>query len=106
MLLDILLGLAPSLINAVIGGKAGEVVQAGARVAKEVLGTDDPKVISQKLSDPAVMEAFKLRLAQETEHLQATLADVQDARHQMVALAQTGSPMAWGAAIVSTLVVI
>lgn len=105
-MLSVLLEVAPWLAGLVAEGRGKEIVTIGAKVAKEVFGTSEPGEIASAIKDPHQLEAFRVRLEQETAQLQAQLADVQDARHQTVSLAQTGSSIAWAPVIVSTLVVV
>lgn len=105
MLLELILGVLPQLVGAVAGGKVADVVAAGTKVAREVLGTDDPAEIKAALSDPATAEAFRARLEQETAQLQAYLADVQDARRQTIALVEAGSAIAWAPVVISGLII-
>lgn len=55
---------------------------------------------------PALAEMAKAQHEAETAQWQATLADIQGARSQTVALAKAGSGIAWGAPVVSGLVVV
>lgn len=105
-MLSVLLEVLPWLAGTVAGGKAKEVATIGAKVAKEVFGTDDPTVVEAEIKNPQQLEAFKARLEQETAHMKAELEDVQDARRQTVALAQAGSALSWAPVVVSSLVVI
>lgn len=103
-LLPILISVLPDLAGAVAKGKAGDVIAAGAKVAKDLFGSDDPAKVAEAIKTPEQAEAFKARLAAETADLQARLADIQDARAMTVELAQAGSPIAWGATIISVIV--
>lgn len=105
-MLNLILAALPALGSLITGGKAGEVIAAGTKIAQEVFGTTDERAIAQKIAtDPALAEQFKAKLEAETSALQSQLADVQDARATTVRLAENGSPIAWGAPAISLLVV-
>lgn len=103
-LLPIVLQLLPGLASAVAGGKGPDIGETASKVARAVLGTDDPAKVAEAIKTPAQAEAFKAQLEADTAQFQAVLADVQDARKQTVELAKAGSPIAWGAMIVSIIV--
>lgn len=90
-MLNLILAALPALGGLITGGKAGEVIAAGSKIAQEVFGTTDERAIAQKIAtDPALAEQFKAKLEAETSALQAQLADVQDARATTVALSAQG----------------
>ena len=90
-MLNLILAALPALGGLITGGKAGEVIAAGTKIAQEVFGTTDERAIAQKIAtDPALAEQFKAKLEAETSALQAQLADVQDARATTVALSSQG----------------
>jgi|SRR5215218_5784830 len=103
-LLPILLQVLPSLAG-MAGANAGALVTAGAKVARDVFGTDRPEKVVEALKDPATAEAFKARLEAETAQLQADLADVQSARTNALQLAQAGSMLGYAPAVLSVLIV-
>lgn len=112
-LLGIALNLVPTLAQWIGGDKAGNVATQVADVAKQVLGTSEPDAVSKAIAtDPNLALQFKLALAniedkerqRSHDELIARMADTQSARDQTVKLAQMGSPLAWGAAIVSFIV--
>lgn len=115
-LIPLVASLAPELVRWIAGDKAGTVASQIAAVVRTVTGTDDPAVVQQAIADPAKAAELRLELAKlaaqaeadqrqaELEELKATLADVASARQQTVALAQAGSPIAYGAVVVSALV--
>lgn len=106
-MLNVILGILPALGSLVSGGKADAVITAGTKIAKEVFGTTDETAIAKQIeTNPALAEQFKAKLEAETSALQAHLADVQDARATTVKLAESGSPISWGAPVVSVIVVI
>lgn len=113
-LLPLLLNLAPTVASWVLGDKTGNAVEKITGIVGNVLGTDmNGDAIERALAaDPATALAFKTALikaeaearADEHAEVMAQLADVRSAREQTVGLAQAKSPLAWGAAIVSVLV--
>lgn len=106
-MLNVILGILPTLGSLISGGKGDAVIAAGTKIAKEVFGTTDEREIVEKMAaDPALLEQFKAKLDAETSALQAQLADVQDARATTVKLAEAGSPMQYGSAVVSVIVVV
>lgn len=85
------------------GTAAGKVVDA----AKVVFGTDDPKKAQAQIEmDPKLADVFVEQARTALEVFRLEIQDIQDARAQTLALNQSGSVMAWGAAIVSVLVTI
>ena len=101
-LLPLLLRCAPDLVGLALGHDAEAVSARIAQAAGAVFGTEDAAAITaQAAADPAKAEAFANRLQVETEALKAELADLQNARGTTLALAQAGSPIAWGAPVVS-----
>lgn len=113
-LLGIALNLVPTLAQWIGGDKAGNVATQVADVAKAVLGTSEPDAVSKAIAtDPNLALQFKLALAniedkerqRSHDELIARMADTQSARDQTVKLAQSGSPLQWGAAVVSFIVV-
>lgn len=119
-LIGVLASVVPSLISAVAGDKAGKVAGQVAEVAKAILGTDNPVDAEKALSTlpPDKLVDLKLGLAKiaadaeavrsqaTLDTLRAELADVANARAQTVDLAKSGNPIAWGAPIVSVLIVL
>lgn len=112
-LLGIALNLVPTLAQWIGGDKAGNVATQVADVAKQVLGTSEPDAVSKAIAtDPNLALQFKLAIAniedkerqRSHDELLARMADTQSARDQTVKLAQMGSPLAWGAAVVSFIV--
>jgi hypothetical protein len=112
--LPLLLGLAPTVASWIMGDQTGAAVAKVTGIARDILGTDDAKGIEHAIAaDPNLALQFKMAVIQaeadarrqEFETLRAQLADVQSARGQTVDLAKTGSAIAWGAPIISFLVV-
>jgi hypothetical protein len=109
-LIPLALSLVPSLAKWFGGDTAGEVATRAASVVQAVTGSDDPQQAAVVISDPAKAAELRIALAKiEADAEQAAraslLADVAGARSQTVALAQTGSPMAWAAPAISCVVV-
>ncbi len=116
-LVPLALQLLPGLARAFAGDAAGSVAQKAVSAVAAIVGTDDPAEAQTRLSaDPALAAQVRIRLAEiEAEQAAAEraaaleeqrqiLADVQNARAQTIALAQTGTPMAWAPALVSLVV--
>jgi hypothetical protein len=115
-LIPLALSLAPSIATWLFGPAAAKTTAAVAALAETVTGTADPTAQLHALEDPAQASAFQLELAKlsaqlaaeqraaELATLQAQLADLVNARGTMVTLAQAHSPIAWGAPIVSAIV--
>lgn len=103
----------PSIASWMFGDKTGKAIDAVTGIARDVLGTDDPQAIEAAIArDPQVALQFKTALLQaeaearrgEREEIMAYLHDVQSARDQTVRLAEARSPIAYGAVVVSLLV--
>lgn len=110
-LLPLLASLAPGLVKALAGDRAGDVAQQVSTAVQAVVGSSEPAEVDLALRDPARAADLRLELARiEAEHeramLAATLADVAGARAQTVDLARANSPIAWGAPLVSLVVLI
>lgn len=106
---------APDVASWIFGDKSGKAVETVTGIAREVLGVDDATGIEAAIArdsalalqfQMAVMAAREQERQAALETLRTQLADVQSARGQTVALAQAGSPLAWGAPLVSILVVL
>lgn len=113
--LPLILGIAPTVASWIMGDKTGAAVSKVTGIAREILGTDDANGIERAISgDPNLASQFKMAVIQaeadarrqEFEALQAQLADVQSARSQTVKLAEARSPIAYGAVVVSTIVLV
>ncbi len=123
-LIPIALSVVPELIKLIAGDRAGSVATQVAGVVQAVTGTSDPVEAQKRLSeDSAVatqlrvrlaeiaLEAQKAQLAAEEQRRQAELAEMQKAlentqgaRSSMIDLVRSGSPIAWGAPVVSIIV--
>lgn len=100
---------APGIIKFITGSdKAEAAATAVVDIAKQVTGQESGDAALHAIqADPTLaMEYRKAVLAQEADMTRAYLADVSDARAQTVALAAAGSGIAWGAPVVSTLIVL
>lgn len=116
--------LVPDLIRIIAGDKAGTIAASVAKVVKELTGTDDAVAAKHKLdSDPAAATALQQRLAEialeatraqlaeaaqqrqdELEAIRLNDSNTGSARTAMESMASAGSPIAWGAPIVSVVV--
>lgn len=125
MVLPLILGAAslaleygPTLAHHLFGEKGGEVATAASDIIRAATGTDDEAAQRQVLgSDPDKAAQVRVQLAQlaagrekawldaELARMQAEYADTANARGQTMALVQAGSAVAWGAPIVSALVI-
>jgi hypothetical protein len=100
------LNVIPALVTQIGGGKAGQIATIGAKVAKEVIGTDDPKAVQEALRDPKTAEEFKYALEIALKREEIVIEDVQDARRATFNLAQAGSSISWGAPVISVIIVL
>jgi len=117
LLIPLLLKLAPDLARWIGGSRAEDVVNRAGSALRDVLGTDDPVAAEAAIADPAKAAELRIRLAEiaaaehqaerqaDLDEVKATLADTASARSQTVDLARTGSAIAWGAPLVSVLIV-
>jgi len=114
-LIPLLLGLAPTVASWVMGDKTGSAVSKVTGIAREILGTDDPNEIEAAIArDPDAALRYKMAVIQaeadarqgERDEVLALLRDVQSAREQTVRLAEAKSPIAYGAVVVSLLVLV
>ena len=110
------LDLAPELGQWLFGPGSANTVKAVENVVQTVTGSADAGDQVQALTNPDLARTLRIQLASiaatscadaakaAQDQLVAQLADVANARATTVQLAQTGSPMAWGAAVVSVVV--
>ena len=114
-LVPLLLGIAPTVVSWIMGDKTGAAVSRVTGIARDILGTEDPNGIERAIAeDPNRALQFKMAVVQaeadarrqEFGALQAQLADVQSARSQTVKLAEVRSPIAYGAVMVSAIVLV
>jgi hypothetical protein len=118
-----IIGAAGPLLGGALGGPAGALV--GGIVGKGLaaaLGTEatpaavaaavqaDPAKASAALAkvaaDPAAVAAISGAEAAELRRIELANANTDAARQQTLALVREGSPMAWGAGVVSVMIVI
>jgi hypothetical protein len=98
-------GLIPFPGGAVLGTVAGKVLAEALGVpptpeaVSNAITTGDPEIIKAKLAQAeSAMRA-------EVDKYKAQLADIQDAREQTTQLATVGSGIAWGAPVISVVIV-
>jgi hypothetical protein len=126
-LIPALLQAAPFLANLIFGDKTGDVVAKAAGIAGQVLGVDgaSPDAVTAALAkaDPKALAELQTKLAQfaheetmaklaaeqadrqrEHDEMLARIEDVSSARAQTTDLAKLGSAIAWGAPLVSVVV--
>lgn len=109
-LLPLLLNLAPTVASWVMGDKTGKAVETVTGIIQRTTGIDsDPGRLPPEQALQLQMaliqaEADARRLA--FEELKEQLHDVQSARSLTIEAAKVGSPIAWGAAVISTLVLV
>jgi lysozyme family protein len=123
-----LVGLAatiiPDLIRLIARDKSGTISDAVSKTVSDVTKTSDPiEAVKRLQSDPAATAELQVRLAQiavdaekaqnqeadrqrqdEMAMLQASIGNTEDARGTLVALARSGSGVAWAAPVVSLIV--
>lgn len=99
---------APSIIkyfanSDTAGAVAGQVIE----IAKTVTGKGAPdEAMAALQADPALAIQFKTAVMANNSDLEkAYLADTQNARQQTIDLAKAGSSIAWGAPLISALIV-
>ena len=110
------LDLAPEIGQWLFGPGSANTVKAVETAVQTVTGAADVDSQVQALTNPDLARTLRIQLAgiaaasaasaakAAQDQLVAQLADVANARATTVELAQAGSPMAWGAAIVSVVV--
>jgi hypothetical protein len=97
-------GLIPFPGGAILGQVAGKLVGEALGVAptpeavSAAIATQDPATVTAKLSEA------EAKMNAEVEKFRIQLADVADARATTVQYVQAGSPLSWGAVIVSIVV--
>jgi hypothetical protein len=130
MPLPIFLALAasvlPEIVRVIAGDNAGKVAADVTDAVRTATGTDDPEAARQKLqADPVAVANLRIQLAQialegerlraeseekrrqsELDQLTKRLVDVQGARTSMLDLVREGSPISWGAPVISVIVTI
>ena len=111
-----LIGLAASLAGHVLPDSAKPALSAAAQAITGV--SDEAGQVAAIVSDPSVAESFRVSALQIqadaeaardqalNDRISAALADVADARKTTVALASTGSKIAWGPPVVAFVVLV
>jgi len=114
-LIPLILDLAPTVAGWIMGDKTGKAVAQVSDIAKKVIGTDNPDDIAKAIAqDPNLALQFKTALIaaegqerqRQHDEVMAQIADISSARNQTIELAKAGSPLAWGAALISVLVLV
>ncbi len=124
-LVALAISLVPELIRLIAGDKAGKVADLAATAVRDVAG-DDPVAAQAKINvDPQAAAQLRTRLAEialdaqkeqdaagaaerqaELEQTRQILADRTAARTSLNGLVALGSPIAWGAPVVSVVVAV
>lgn len=102
-----------SILGGAIAGPAGAALgsQAG-KILASALGVEaTPEAVQTAIQSNPNEAAAKIQAAESAHKddlaaLQAELADIQSARATMTALASSGSRIAWGPSVISTIVVV
>lgn len=100
------------VLGAIVGGPVGSLATAAIGALADALGTPaTPEAVAERIQNSPEAKGAALKLEAEKgpdylAELQARLADVQDARATTVKLAESGSSIAWGATVISILIVI
>lgn len=106
-IIGLLLQYAPDLIGLFAGEKASTAAGKVADAAKVVFGTDDPRIAQAKIAaDQKLAELFVEQAKVQLEEARLAVEDVQSARRQTIELSQQGSAIAWGAPVVSVIVIV
>lgn len=124
LIFGVALKYAPDVVGSVFGEKSGETARALAETVRKITGKDNPEEaravldgspelraqLQQKameLKNQAEERAFQERIKERQllfEEFQASLKDTANARQQNLELVKSGSIIAWGAPIVSAIV--
>lgn len=114
----VVLDLAPEVGRWLFGNDAAPAVKAVQDAVGDVTGSTDPDIQAAALRDPDKAAALRLELARiaagrqadqdasDQAVLVARLSDVAGARAMTVDLARSGSAMAWGAPVISAVVLL
>lgn len=117
-LLPMLLTLVPDLVRWIAGDSAGTVAQQITSVVSAVAGDATPEALAAAIADPAKATDLRLQLAKvaadaedakrraDLEEMKLALADVAGARQQTISLAAAGSHLAYGAPVISAIVLV
>lgn len=107
-LASILTKIGAPLLSTAIGGPVGALASAAIGALAEALGTPaTPEAVAKEIENnpQAATAVRKIEAEQAPDMLKAYLADVQDARAQTIKLVESGSSIAWGAPVISVLIV-
>jgi hypothetical protein len=118
-LIPLAISLAPEVAKWLFGAGAERVTEKVGAAVQAVTGAADPDAAMAALSGKPELavqlrtelakiaaEADKDQRAAEQAELAARLGDIADARKQTLSLAQAGSRIAWGAPVVSAIVLV
>jgi hypothetical protein len=118
-LIPLVVSLAPELAKWLFGDKSAPAVATATQIVQTVTGTADPEVAQAALArDPQLAGQLRVQLAQlaaqqdqaarqaELDELTARFKDTADARAQTLGLAARGSAIAYGAPVISIIVLI
>lgn len=108
-LVSVLTKIGAPLLSTAIGGPVGALASAALGALAEALGTPaTPDAVAKEIENnpQAAATVRKIEAEQAPDMLKAYLADVQDARQQTVKLVESGSSIAWGAPVISVLIVV
>lgn len=98
--------LAPMIAGWFAGPKAETYAQKAVDIATSITGKPADQVVEALKANPdKLLEFQKAVAAEHTAVISAVLADIQDARGMLTKLAGMGSSLAYGAAIVSLLII-
>lgn len=115
-LIPLLASVAPRIAEWLGGDDAEAVANQVVGAVTSVVGASDEMAVAAAMADPdrrgqlalelARIAADRERIREEaiTARIASALADTADARRQTVVLAQQGSPLAYGAALVSAVI--
>lgn len=105
-LIPLITTIAPHLIPMLATPAVGTILSQAADAAMKVFGTKDANQIQLMIEqDKNKLEEYKAELEAQTAETVAQMQDLQSARNQTIQLAQAGSYIAWGAPIVSIIIV-
>jgi hypothetical protein len=107
-LLKALSKIAP-VVGTAVGGPVGGAIGMGIGVlAKAITGKEtNEDVIAALSADPKMLAEFQIKVQELANDItKAYLADTQNARQHTVELAKAGSPIAYGAVLISVLLII
>jgi hypothetical protein len=97
----------PSLIPALGTPLAGNILGKAGDVAEKIFGTTDPEKINLQIQqDQSKLEQFKAELEARTTAETLAYQDLASARSQTIELSKAGSLIAWGAPVMSIIVVV